>query len=306
MPPSLPRSSLSSLARCASISNSASSSRSFTSTALRSKIGPESPKFIEIPRLLQPHAIPHRDIKGTLPAPRKLFPRRAGDKTSPEYLASVTPEPIPSHQSATAPTEYVAWKRRMAENRRQNLREGLIELHKRKLRSDRIVANRSAAKRENRERRLHAPVREDERLTNPTITAATRKPQSGNLPDPNREARLAASQQRIIARAKALEEERRDSLHTLYMHARSFITTESQLNAEIEKTFKERPFESIPNKEDAKNVWDALGAPQTVQDMLSVVNNTQKTALAFHAGPAVSTGKRMIKIAEELTGGKMD
>jgi len=149
-------------------------------------------------------------------------------------------------------------------------------------------------------------MREDEKLTSPTITAAMRKLQLGAVPDPNREARLEASRQRIEAKAQALEEQRRDALHTLYMHARSFITTEAQLNEKIDEIFKERPFEDVPNKEDAKNVWDALGAPPTVYDMLSVVNNTQKTAMAYHAGSAVPTGKRMVKIAEELTGGKMD
>lgn len=297
---------MSSAVRCRFVSCPPPCTRTFTSTASRAKIGPESPRFIEIPRLVQPHAIVPRQIKGTLPPPRDLFPRRARDKTSAKYLASVTPDPTAAHQKAAAPTEHVAWKRRLAATRRQNLRESLIELHQRKVRSERIVATRSAAKRENRERRVQAPLREDERLTSPTITVAMRKLQLGRLTDPNREARLEASRQRLEAKAKALEEQRRDSLHTLYMHARSFITTDVQLREEIEKVFKETEFGAISNKEGARNVWDALGAPPTVAEMLSVVNNTQKTAMAYHAGSAVPTGKRMVKIAEELTGGKMD
>ena len=55
-----------------------------------------------------------------------------------------------------------------------------------------------------------------------------------------------------------------------------------------------------------ENIWDAHGAPPTVQDMLQSINDAQKNALEYHRGPAHITGQRMKKIAEELTGGKMD
>jgi hypothetical protein len=194
----------------------------------------------------------------------------------------------------------------MAASRRQNLRDGLIQLHKRKVRTDKIVANRSFIKRQNREARVHAPPREDEHLTAPTITAAMRKLQLGNVPDPNREARLQAAAERVAERQKTMEEQRRDELHTLYMHARNFITTEKQLDEAIEKVFVEKPWAHVAGKENTVNIWDAEGTPLTVQDMLSEVNNTQKAAVSYHRGPAVATGKRMLRIAEELTGGKMD
>jgi len=190
----------------------------------------------------------------------------------------------------------------MAASRRTNLREGLVELYRRKRTHEGFVAVRSKTKSEEREKRLHAPQREDERLTNPTITAANRTLQSGPVPDPDRAARVAEKAARVQAKEAAREEQRRNALHTLYMQARSFITTEEQLDAEIEKIFVESPYEGHASD----NVWDAMGAPPTVQDMLSTVNNTQKSAVAYHAGPAAITGERMKKIAEELTGGKMD
>jgi len=192
----------------------------------------------------------------------------------------------------------------MAASRRQNLREGLVELHRRKVRRDRVIETRSTNKREAREKLVQAPQREDERLTAPTITAATRKLQVGVLEDPGRESRLAEMMERVKAKEFAREEQRRDALHTLYMHARSFITTESQLDAEIDKQFIEKPFEHI--RPGALSVWDAHGAPPTVQDMLSEVNGTQKKAMNYHTPPSVLTGKRVLRIAEELTGGKMD
>lgn len=133
-----------------------------------------------------------------------------------------------------------------------------------------------------------------------------RKLQLGSLPDPNREARIAAASARVAAKARMLEERRRDALHTLYMNARNFITTKEQLNAVIEKVFVERPWANIPGKENSVNIWDAEGAPQTVQDMLVGVNKTQKLTMLSQPSPAAIAGKRMLKIAEELTGGKMD
>merc|ERR1711977_325717 len=270
MPPPLSKTSLNSLSRCRGPSNSIPL-RSFSTSSSLASIGPENPKFIEIPVPPQHQALPKIDVKGTLPPPRNIFPNRAGDKTSPEYLAAVTPEPL----SQTAPhNDFVAWKRRMAKNR-------------------------SIA----REKALHAPQREDERLTNPTITQMNRTLQSGPVPDPDRAARVAEKKARVEAIALAKEEQRRNALHTLYMNARSFITTEEELDAEIEKIFVEDPHAS-GNLND--NIWSVKGAPPSVLTMLSAVNNTQKKAIDFHRGPAALTGRRMKKIAEELTGGTMD
>jgi hypothetical protein len=191
----------------------------------------------------------------------------------------------------------------MAATRRTNLREGLSELHKRKLTHDKLVAGRSKWKSEERERRLYEKQREDERLTNPTITAATRTLQTGPIPDPDRVTRLAEKAASVAAKEAMREDARRDALHTLYIHARKFITTEEQLDAEIEKIFTTTPFEE-GNFDD--NIWNVKHAPPTVQEMLSEVNNTQKSAIAYRRPPSHITGQRMKRIAEDLTGGKID
>lgn len=295
------RSSLSSLARRSKISLP---TRSFTTTSPLSSIGPENPKFIEVPLPPQRYAIPKRDIKGKLPPPRNLFPTRSADKTTPAYIAAATPEPRAERHLKEPQNEFVAWKRRMAASRRENLRQGLLDLHKRKVRQDIAMSQRSKSKRDAREAAVHAPQREDERLTSPTITQAVRQLQKGRLPDPGREERLAISRERVQQKEFEREEQRQNALHTLYMNAREFITTEAQLDAEIEKIFVEFPFGNVHAGK--TNIWDAYGAPPTVQDMLSTVNNTQKSALDYHRGTAPMTGKRMTRIAEELTGGKMD
>lgn len=192
----------------------------------------------------------------------------------------------------------------MAEGRRANLRESLVELKKRHLDRTSLIGSIGGRKKIERTQALNAPQREDERLTNPTITAAMSELQIGALPDPDREQRIAEKKARIAAKEAAKEEQRKDALHTLYMHARDFIVTEEQLNEEIEKIFVEEPFGL--ERAGKQNIWDAYDAPQTVQDMLLEVNNTQKKAVAYHAGPAAVTGARLKRIAEELTGGKMD
>ncbi|KAK6604020.1 hypothetical protein H4I95_05923 [Botrytis cinerea] len=214
----------------------------------------------------------HRDIKGTLPPPRNLFPNRGPDKISKKYLDSVTREPSKPPKN---PNDYVAWKHRLATQRRESLKEALTP----------------------------GPQREDERLMNPTITEAMSKLQVGFVPDPDRESELAQKASRVQIRAAEREEQRKNALHTLYMKARSFITTEEQLNAKIDEIFT-NPFDkNAPYK---RNIWEVHEKPPTVQDMLSGVNNSHKTAVGKYSHPAVITGTRMQHIAEELTGGKMD
>lgn len=178
-----------------------------------------------------------------------------------------------------------------------------MELHERNARQKKLVARQSEQKRKEREKRFNAPPPEDERLTSPTIRALNSTLQKGLLPDPDRESRLVEKTTRVQEKEALLQMARKDALHTLYMHARNFITTEEQLNARIEEIFVPQPW---PHQSTAEGIWDALGAPPTVQDMLGTVNNTQKTAIDYHSRHAPVTGERIKKIAEELTGGKMD
>lgn len=298
MPPLLPKSSLSSLAR-ARCPHSALSLpiRTFSTTPLRAAIGPENPKFIEIPVAPQHQAPVPRIVKGTLPVPRQIFRKRGINKTSESYLAAATRE---SQNPKEPANDHIAWKQRLAATRRQSLREGLVELEIRKNLQDAAVAARSKSRTALREHRVSKAQRMDERLTNPTIKAATKALQT-TLPDPNRAQRVAASAERVLAIQKEKEEARRDALHTLYMNARNFITTEQQLDAKVEEIFIQKPH----GDEKSDNIWD-INVPPTVQNMLNTVGDTSKKAIFYGSGPAATTLKRMKRIAEELTGGKMD
>lgn len=186
----------------------------------------------------------------------------------------------------------------MAETRRKNLREGLLELHERKKKTDSFMVRRSMAKQFRRERILNQPEREDERLTRPSVVKAMQPTKYSVLPDPDREERLARSKALLEAKEAEKKAERQDAIHTLYMNARNFITTEAQLAAEIERVFPEGDNPAWRNDhQPGENIWN-LGVPPTIQ---SIVNDSKKSEAARWD---VIQG-RVKKLAEEITGGKL-
>ncbi|KAB8078341.1 hypothetical protein BDV29DRAFT_166540 [Aspergillus leporis] len=273
--------------------------RGFTSsTSLR--VGPESPNFVDVPRTIQPDLPSKQHVKGTLPVPREIFPVRRADKPSEEYIAAATS--LPSKETKIDPNDphaqYINWKRRMADMRRQNLREGLLELHSRKQRTDRSMMQRSVEKQKRRERIFRQPERDDERLTRPSIIQEMLPKRTPALPDPTREERLAISQAQVEAVNAQKQAEQQDALQALYMNARNFITTEAQLAAEIDRVFPEGENEAWRNDhQQGENVWN-LGMPPTVQ---SIVNESRKSEAARWD---LIQG-RVKKLGEQITGGKL-
>jgi len=307
MPPPLPCGPLSALIRPNSQISTSYPFRAFTTSAALSFVGPESPKFIDVPLPPQRYASGNRDIKGKLPSPRDVFHRRGPTKdgrTLKQHLRLATLPPSKERLSSEPANERIAWKRRMADSRRQNLQDGIRALYERKNNQQRSVAARSHKKQQDRDARLNAPQREDERLTNPTVKEAVRDLQLGPVADPQRESRIAEMKQRVEAKEAAREEARQNALHTLYMHARSFIVTEEQLNAEVDRIFVEKPF---PKAEDA-NVWEAFGVPLTIDAMVRGLEGRQKTVYESSKArnPAHKAEERMARISEEFTGGKLD
>lgn len=289
------------------------SQRFGTNSAPRAQIPPESPKFIEIPRSVQPYKLRPVHMKGVLPIPRRVFRRRIkpqhADKASPRYLADVTPEPIEAktrraeaHDSRTI--ELLSWKARQAEARRRNLREGLLDLSNRKQQTDRYLDTRSEKRQAERHVLLNAPEREDERLINPSVLQSEKATRHHFLPDPNREARLARKRENLAKMEVMRQENRRNALHTLYVNAGDFITTGAHLDATIDKVFDDSDqFENDSKK--GLNIWN-LGYPETVQQLLAKANHVPgRKAVESAEGTAGVTRERMRRIAEELTGGKM-
>lgn len=272
--------------------------RGFSSSSyLRS--GPESPKYIDVPQMIQDGEIRERRVKGTLPVPRDLFPARRADKPSKEYLDAATPRP--SKEAEIDPNdpyaEYIGWKRRMADMRRKNLRQGLTELHRRKKQTDKRMIQESAEKQIHRQAVLDQPDRLDEQLTRPSVVQNMLSNRNAVLPDPTREERLALSRARFEAHNARKQVEQEDSMQTLYMNARKFITTEAQLAAEIDRVFPEGENAAWRNDhQPGENIWN-LGTPSSLQN---IVNSGRRS----ESGRWEVIQNRVKQLGEQITGGK--
>lgn len=157
---------------------------------------------------------------------------------------------------------------------------------------------------EEREKALHQPEREDERLTAPSINfdidALMHK---GPTPDPSRSERLRVKKANFERIAAAKREKRLDDLHTLYMNARSFIVTPEQLDKHVDDVFGKDVAVGFGSEQTlGSSIW-ATGKPVTVQEMLQKRMNTgsRTTTATISAADA-----RLHQLAETLTGGKMD
>lgn len=278
-----------------------------TSNSAKGQIPPESPKFISVPRSAQEQAIYRPFVKGILPVPRQIFPRKMKkDKTSIEYLLSTTPEPKPSSEPPRNPTAASLhnYRTKQAAARRANLREGLIELHQRKQRIDRRRAKVGAMRHAYAQKQLYAPIPDDERLTRASVPRVMRSPR-GALPDPDRAARVQAMRERTVAKETQRRENQCNMLHTLYMNARSFIVTPEQLDQVIDREFDDLSQFNNDNTK-GENVWN-LGYPETVQQLLANLNKSAGgKAVDRSENYSGITTERLDRIAEELTGGKMD
>ena len=282
--------------------------RGFASSSRRS-IKPESPNSIDVPRAIQPVLEKKRIVKGTLPVPRELFPPRRRDKPSQAYLDAVTPEPS-SKARTIDPNDpharYREWASRIADKRRRNLREGLLELYDRKQRTREATIRQATAEKIRRGQILNQPEREDERLTRPSIPKdLLRAVNHGRSPKrfKRRWQRRVALNRRISSNRGKLRWQRRrmeriDDLHTLYMNARQFITTEDKLNAAVDKAFPEGENPAWRNDhQPGENIWN-LGPPQNIEG----AGDTNSRAEAYRWDIVQD---RLKKLGEKITGGKM-
>lgn len=181
----------------------------------------------------------------------------------------------------------------MADRRRQNLREGVLELHARRRREEKIRDSQRRAQAVDLRKRVEAPEREDERLTRPSVNEVLRdifKRDQDWRGKPITERRA-----NYEAHESAKSEARKDAIHTLYMHARHFITTEEQLNDAVEKAFTKD--DGSPNTD---SMWEGPGRPRTTTEMLAESTGPNK-----RLDTEARASQRMKRIAEELTGGKI-
>lgn len=306
--------------------------RTFSTSVSRQVVPPESPYYIDVPASYQPYLPFKKPEKGALPTPRELFPARRPDKPSPEYLDRVAKEPLP--KNVLPPRQLTAsgkHKAKMAEVRRSQIREGLTSLYARKQAEIQAVARVSQAKQLQRNALLSQREREDARLTSISIPKEM---------DPNYQSTLQALEAEV-ATAKRIHEtkvanlervqqkkhaEKMDALHTLYMNARTFVTTEAEYKKLIEEQFTPSPsrapedgyrhadFASAYNVK-GMSMWNH-GVPDSIKKMIETatgsklktmgdaVNYAQQHTQAQKAKIAREQ-ERFQKIAEKLSGGKI-
>ncbi|KAJ5095962.1 hypothetical protein NUU61_005318 [Penicillium alfredii] len=273
--------------------------RGFASSASL-RTGPESPRFIEIPPMVQATNPVKPRIKGSLPVPRELFPARRADKPNKAYLDAVAPFPKTERKPnpRSGDPEKAEFKHKMSVLRRDNLRQGLEELHKRKESTESSMMKKSIQSQHQRNIILNQPEREDERLTRPSIAQKMQPRKQSVLQDHGRKKRIAFSKERIASRKALKQAEKEDHLHSLYMNARTFIMTEEQLAAEIDRVFPKGENDAWRSDMQAgDNIWN-LGLPPS---LFNLVTNPRKSETERWD---VSQG-RVQKLGEQLTGGKL-
>jgi hypothetical protein len=287
------------------------SCRTFATTPSRNVVGPEHPRYISFPEPPQQTKPTRKWMKGILPVPRNVFAGTRGTDVSSDDSLALSTKDAAEPKSAPAGSRE-AWKLRMAEQRKQNLREGVRELKRRQEVGIYKFRTQQAQKQRAREELVAMPEREDERLTTPSHNLDLEALYHGAPPDPSRETRLAAKRERHSTWVASRESERANSLHTLYAHARSFIVTPAQLDASIEEAFGTNDNPVTFNEgqgsgmRSAASMWN-YGNPQSVQDMLNRANNARGGQALSQAGRVMEVNQERVKrIAEALTGGKMD
>lgn len=301
--------------RCCCLSQPSSvARRSFATSSTRCVIPPESPNYIDIPDTFQTDFLPPRRPKGILPVPREIFSAQQPDKPSKEYLARAIPPQKKSTKSTTRMSEQDQYKARMTDLRRQHLRAGLLELYNRKVVTTQEMAKRSSTRQKERARLMTQPLREDERLTNTSIPSTMRitSTHSSSALIPNSPTTALSlhglKTANVTAQQTQKAESRRDALHTLYMNARTFITDEKQLAAELEQAFDYPETEWKSLVDEGGNIWNR-DVPATIATLLderssdraSVRSNVHRESTQRYR----TDQERMKRLAEVLSGGKM-
>jgi hypothetical protein len=281
-----------------------SSTRQFSTTALLKALGPESPKWIDVPESIQPPQKRPGPVKGILPVPKKIVTEKTQAKTTDEYLNRAARHPrdekwiLPGDENAG----YRVWHSKMAKTRRQHLREGTKRLFERHVKQKNRVEYAQMKEREKILQAQLAPERLDDEYTKASVSEAVRyvmesKSNKAVESEEDRKERERRYQEIVVQKSQT----RMDQLHNLYMNARDFIVTKEQLESEIEKVF---------GADDSPVVWPGnrisvwgLRKPLSTAE-LSGVLNVELGTVSERRTKALN--KRMYRLAGELTGGDID
>lgn len=217
--------------------------------------------------------------------------------------------PLSMAEMAGAPpkTDLEAWRRRMAQSRREALSAGLKGLYARKSRFDAFRTRKTRDKGDAHRRAATAPDRPDDVLTRPTVLASV-----ASRVDVGRDAgRFAAarnSQKRTAKLHAGRAEARGDALGELYIAARHFIVDEAELARRVDELFDENYF-TTKGVSDALSIWDTDGPPIKTNAMIDQQgygrDNAATMGYDLYQPDSTKTAKKQKILAEELTGGRL-
>jgi hypothetical protein len=282
--------------------------RSFSATPAALALGPQSPNYIEVPKPLQPTFPLDPVVKGHLPIPRDIFKTRSKlPKESPKLLGSSSrrPKNVKTPGPYSPDADYQLYKRRLADKRRDALREGVKQLHERKVEAESMFQQKLEKSYAEKLARATAPPRETDLLTATSIQKGLRDFLAGTLPESSKKHNVPARRAAYQRRVEKIQAVRQQRLHDLYVNAREFLVEESQLDEAIDKCFgsEEKPVGWAANGTQGLRSEGMEGLspwhgpmPEGVGDMLQKLKGGEGVGLAR---------ERVRKVAESLTGGKM-
>ncbi|KAK3362549.1 hypothetical protein B0T25DRAFT_524558 [Lasiosphaeria hispida] len=262
-------------------------------------IPPESPRFIQVPEPPQSSEVKQPPMRGHLPVPRPIFPKREGNtKAKKDYIARTAPLSAAEQAGKQPRSEVDARHRLDAASRRHSLAAGLQGLWARKKVQDQQVATRMAAHQAANQAAAMAPERLEDLLTRGTVRASTALA-TAVIPDPARFETAEQARKRHAEIAARKSEARRDALAQLYVAAGDFIVDEEELEAKIDKLFTE-----APNRPGGPaSIWATK--PISVEELRAEISGQGTSAASSMRSSATKTAMRQRTLAEELTGGKM-
>lgn len=279
--------------------------RSFSTAPARQarKVPPVSPDYVRLnlPKQIDDQAPPR--VRGFLPVPREIFPRKDGKrKVSNSYIQQTAARPTARQPKSREQQE----KALLAETRRKNLNQGLKELWTRQNQEKNLRSLRSKRNHERNHAMATAPERKDDVYTRGTTLDALLDTKV--YEDAKRFPRADRRRDKNISLMKAKQEVRKDALMDLYVSATNFITNESELRAKIDELFDASYMRNLREARngtyEVDNAWGALGPPPSLNAMLGANTSISHSQAAERASGL--TTWRQKKIAETLTGGKMD
>ncbi|KAF1923334.1 uncharacterized protein M421DRAFT_425864 [Didymella exigua CBS 183.55] len=289
-----------------SVPVSCPNARPFCSTPAALALGPQSPNYIEVPKPAQPTFPMDPNLKGHLPIPRDITRTRSPHADVESFLRRTTKDA--KDRKAPGPFSRDAdlrlYKQRLADTRKEALKEGVKELHARKVTSEAQHLDRIQQSGEMRRKLAMAPRRDVDILTETSVSKGVRDFLADSLPasEKNIEARRRAYEKRQAAQ----EAVRQSRLHDLYTNARTFIVSEEQLDLAIEEAFgtEENPVGwDMKGNEGRRQQGNHEGLSPWAGPMPEGVGDKMQK---LRGGEGVGLAKeRVRKLAEELTGGKM-